>query len=319
MHVLGKVFLGLTIVLAAVDAYLATVLHAHRTHWQRRIESSRQQLEQVQGSLVEARKKALDRTNELNRIQNTWGSFVVRSSDPNVVLPPATHLDVPEGRLINAQSGTLAIRAGAAAGLPEPTADKPVPVVQIFATQADGTSRYLGEFALRDVQADQSAGVLTHQPPLPVEAAALQQLQTEPLRVRPTIPPSWRGSIADFFALHALAEQKLDFQRNQLRIQTEQLDKSEEILAQRLAELNGDANAPEGSSQQVLDGLVVTIRNEEAARNAELQQVDRLRHLYARKVAQLNDLVEQNRDAVSRLPGYQQSQERPEPRTASAR
>jgi hypothetical protein len=33
MNVWGKVFLGLTIVLAATDAYLVTVLHAHRNKW----------------------------------------------------------------------------------------------------------------------------------------------------------------------------------------------------------------------------------------------------------------------------------------------
>jgi hypothetical protein len=196
-------------------------------------------------------------------------------------------------------------------------AEKPQPLVYVFANQADGSSHYVGEFVLRDVQAGQTGMQLTQQPPLPTAIAALQQLQGQNLRVRPAIPPASRSLFDDYFARHAVINQQLDFQRNQLQIQTAQLAKSQAILAQRLAELNGDPQPPEGASEQVVKGLVVTIRDEESARNAELQVLDGLRHDFARKTAQLNSLVQQNQQTVSGLPGYEESQAKPDPRTAA--
>lgn len=310
MNVGGKILLGLTIILAGADAYLVTVLYAHRTKWQQQIEQKRDAVESTEIAARDAEKRVITLKNDLSRITANWGQFRVENS------VGAAHLDV-DGQVLNAQDGSLAFGAGTSVGIPEPAADKAPPVMHIFAETQDGGSQYLGEFALTTVQANQSGGQLTQQPPMPTSIAALQQLQGEKLRIRESIPSSWRGIFDDFFARHALLSQRLDFQQNQLRIQTEQLAKSQEILTQRLAELNGDPQPPEGASDQVVNGLVVTIRGQETARNAEQQDVDRLRHEYARKIDELNRLVGENRQAVSQLPEYQESLAKPEPRTAS--
>ena len=310
MNVGGKFLLGLTIILAGADAYLVTVLYAHRTKWQQQIEQKRDAVESTEIAARDAEKRVITLKNDLSRITANWGQFRVENS------VGAAHLDV-DGQVLNAQDGSLAFGAGTSVGIPEPAADKAPPVMHIFAETQDGGSQYLGEFALTTVQANQSGGQLTQQPPMPTSIAALQQLQGEKLRIRETIPSSWRGIFDDFFARHAMLNQRLDFQQNQLRIQTEQLAKSQAILTQRLAELNGDPQPPEGASDQVVNGLVVTIRGEETARNADQQELDRLRHEYARKIDELNQLVSENRQAVSELPEYQESLAKPEPRTAS--
>ncbi|MBL8851287.1 MAG: hypothetical protein JNG89_16515 [Planctomycetaceae bacterium] len=301
MNVGGKILLGLTIVLAITDAYLVTVLHGHRAKWQKQIEDRQGQLAQVETQLQDVSRKYREGAGELARIQTEWGRY----------------LNVPQGRTLNAEQGTLAIAAGAVAGLPEPVADKPFPIRYVFTNEADGTTRYIGEFNLRDVQADQSGLQLTQQPPTPTGITALQQLQGQTLRVRDSIPAAHRGLFDDYFARHALINQRLTFQANQLAIQSEELAKSEAILAQRMAELNGDQQPPEGASEQVVNGLVVTIRDQESSRNSELQELDRLRHEFARKTAQLEGLVRENQQSVSRLPGYEESLAKPEPRTAS--
>jgi hypothetical protein len=317
MNVWGKVLLGLAIVLAAADAYLVAVLHAHRSKWQRDIEGKRASLAQTETALQEAQARVLDRQNELNRIDATWGRFRDNFENPQQPVFGNAHLDVAQARTLNAQDGTLAFSAGADAGIAAPAADKAPPVVHVFINEADGASRYLGELALTVVEGQQAAARLTQQPPLPNTAAALQQLQNQTLRVRKTIPASWRGLFDDYFARHAVINQRLDFQQNQLRIQNEQLTKSQAILAQRLAELNGDSQAPQGASEQVVEGLVVTIRDEESARNEELDVLDELRHEYARKIENLNTLVRQNQQAVSGLPDYEESLAKPDPRTVS--
>ncbi|MFO1092343.1 MAG: hypothetical protein U0992_03385 [Planctomycetaceae bacterium] len=301
MNVWGKVFLGLTIVLAATDTYLVTVLYRNKSHYLQQIENRRNQLAQAETKFTDLSKRVQDKQNELSRIETAWGQF----------------FNAPQGRTLNAQQGTLAIEAGAQQGLLEPAADKSFPVLHVFANQANGGSKYLGEFALSDLQAAQSGLQLTQQPPLPTSVAALGQLQGESLRVRESMPAAYRGLIDDYFARYSVLAQQLNFQQSQLQNQTEQLAKSQAILAQRLAELNGDPQPPEGASEEVVQGLVVTIRDAETARNGNLQVLDGLRHDYARKIVELNDLVEKNQQAVGELPGYEQSRAKPEPRTAA--
>jgi len=319
MSGLGKVFLGLTIVLAAADAYFVAVLHAHRSKWQQDIEKSRGDLAVAEESVKDLRARVLDKQNQLARIEAVWGRFPdnrQEGQDPEIGL---AHLDVPQGgRVLNAQAGTLAVNAGVQAGITPPTEQAPS-VVYVFADEPDGASQYLGEVALTEVLPDQAAGTLTQQPPLPTAVDALAHLQGQLLRVRETIPSSWRSQFDDYFARHAVINQRLLFQLNQLEIQTKELAKSQAIHDQRLAELNGDPQPPQGASQQVIDGLVLTIRDEETARNGELEQLDTLRHDFARKIELLNDLVRQNQGAVSELPGYEESLAKPEPRTASTK
>lgn len=301
MNIGGKILLGLAIVLALADAYLVTVLHGQRADWQQKIEKGRADLAQVETQLQDVSKRYREKSNELARIETEWGKY---------------H-NVPQGRVLNAEQGTLAIAAGAVAGIQEPAPDKPAPLAYVFTNEPDGSSRYIGEFALRDVQADQSGMQLTQQPPLSTSIAALQQLQAQTLRVRDSIPAASKALFDDYFARHAVIFQRLTFQQNQLAIQTAELAKSEALLAQRMAELNGDDQAPEGASDQVVKGLVVTIRDEETERNSELEVLDQLRHQYSRKTGQLNELIRENQATVSRIPGYQESLEKPDPRTAA--
>jgi hypothetical protein len=295
MNVWGKVFLGLTIVLAAADAYLAALLLGHRAHWQQQIEQAQTDYEQTHQSLLTARDRVQALQLEVNRIQDTWGQYWT----------------VPQGRPLNAQVGSFVIDGGAALGLPQPPASGPAPIVYLFSEEADGTSRFLGGFRLSDVQAEQAAGQIPHQPPMPPEIAGIQQYAGTPIRVREAVPSAWRSALGDFYAQYAVAEQNLSFQANQLQIQTGELAKSQAILDQRLAELNGDPQPPEGASQEVIDGLVLTIRKEETDRNAALQVLDGLRHDYARKTNALNDQVAGNKATVATLPGYEQSLEKP--------
>lgn len=302
MHVLGKVFLGLTIVLAAVDVYLATILLAHQQHWSKQIADAQQQYETTHESLLAARANVRSLELEVNRINDTWGQSWT----------------APQGRAINANAGSFAVGAGTSLGLPQPPASGAAPTLYLFTEEPDGTSKFLGGFRMTDVQADQSGGQIPHQPPMPPEIAGLQQYAGGPIRIRETVPSAWRSAIADFYAQYAVSQQALTFQQNQLAIQNTQLAKSQSILDQRLAELNGDPQPPEGASQDVIDGLVLTIRKAETARNGELQTLDVLRHDYARKTIRLNELVDQNKQLVADLPGFEDSLLKPPSRTSES-
>ena len=295
MHVLGKVFLGLTIVVAAADAYLATLLVAHRNHWQARIETKQADYVKVHADLLAARKAVHARETELARIQNTWGNQWTAAGGVN-----------------NAGNGEMRVAVGAQAGLPSPGAGAP-PLAYFLVDNGDGSSRFLGEFQLVEVQPGQALGRLSR-PPIGNDATTWPA--DAQIRVRETIPSAWRSAFIEFYEQYAVAEQKLDFERNQLQIQATQMADSQLLLDQRLAELNGDPNPPQGASQDVVEGLVLTIRREETERNDALETLDALRHEYKRKVLHLNDVVAANKTTVEALPGYPQSIEKPAPRTA---
>jgi hypothetical protein len=293
MHILGKVFLGLAILFGLIDAVLASMLLANRTHWQKRIEDKKKQYtETVHPQLLAKQQQHLALQQELGRLQTTWGQSW---SAP--------------GQVLNAQNAAIAVGAGTAAGLPDVSVG-PAKNMFLFVEDPQGTSRYVGEFRLLQSQADQSGFALARNYQYPDEGAGWQ-LPAGAWRIRQLVPSSWPQSFTELDTQYSLAMQGLDHQQNLLRIQTEQLAASQAVLDQRLAELNGDPQPPEGASQDVIDGVVLTIRNEETLRNADLQLLDALRHDYKRKVDTLNKLLAANQTAVDQLPGAQAATTRP--------
>lgn len=300
MHVSGKILLGLAIVLALVDTYLATILMGHQRHWQEQIEGKREQVFGVDGvsglkaEVAESRERVIGLRNEVNRIKNTWGDTYLTSGQP-----------------AGAASGGYQVNVGQAQGIAPPPADGPPVHVYPFTLNADGSSVYLGDFTLVDVQRDASSLQMTR-PPLDGEETTWAAGN---VRLRENVPPAWRQQMTKIYEQRTKADQRLDSQQHLARNYELQMEKAQEALDQRLAELNGDPDPPEGASQDVIDGLVLTIRQEETLRDAQNEELNRLRHEFARKLVQLNELLAENKAMVQTLPGYEESLEKPPERT----
>jgi len=300
MHVLGKVFLALTIVFALVDTYLSAVLMAHRTKWHSSIEQKQQQHEDLVDQLNDARDAHRNAEYELNRVTSTWRD----KWDGGI-----------GGRVLSPETGVLGLGVGSDAGIPGPGPNGTKPVVYIFTAPAEGPSRYIGAFELDPPQATQVAGQLWRTP-YDGETDDWNFDQSTAFRVRENIPSSWRSAFADLSGQYTLAAQALDAQTNLLNTLIAQQAASQAVLDQRLAELNGDPEPPMGASQDVLDGLVLTIRNEETDRNAELETIDRLRHELKRNRDILRALIAGNQQKVAELPGAEEASQRPSSSTS---
>ncbi len=296
MHILGKVFLGLTIFLGLINIYLSSVLLKHRTYWEEQVEKRQKVYETAHKTRIDREADLSRVTHELNRLKTTWGDSWTGAGQP-----------------LNLGNATFAAGVGTAQGLPEVVAGAPLKEMYLFVEDEAGKSRYLGAFRLQQSQADQSAYSLSRDFLYPDEGVAWQQVipANAKWRVRESVPSAWRSGFADLDATYSVAMKRLDNQRNFLRIESEQLAASQGILDQRYAELNGDPEPPEGASQDVIDGLVLTLRKEETARNARLQRVDELRHGYKRKIDELNLLLNGNQAAVNNLPGAAEASTRP--------
>ncbi|MBT5017338.1 MAG: hypothetical protein HON04_01185, partial [Planctomicrobium sp.] len=136
-----------------------------------------------------------------------------------------------------------------------------------------------------------SAGQLIRQP-YPGE---VQAWPVGAYHVRDTLPANWLATVADLEGQTTIANSKLGLQQEQERLINSQMTASQELLDQRLAELNGDADAAAGASQQVLDGLVETLRKLENERNLVLDEVHSLRVKLVNDYEDLEGLVAGNR------------------------
>jgi hypothetical protein len=120
-------------------------------------------------------------------------------------------------------------------------------------------------------------------------------------RVRESIPEGWKQIFIDLHTHQTLADQQVVDEQAKLQIQEKHIAESQETLNSRLGELNGNPMAPEKASDDVKNGLVETIRREEAQRNTLLQDVDALRRSISDNYAALVDVLEKNREIVNSM------------------
>ncbi len=277
MNIFGKVFLGLIAILLIPAATVLTTMSLDiRSKWQAEVVKRQEALDTSFQKLSEARVSVNELEGTLQRETNDWGDV----------------WDAPNSEPL--QSGNeIQIGVGESRGLGRNAQDGQTPRVFVFSETADA-SGYLGEFELIEINTDRSAGQLVR-PPYSGEA---QSWPRGTYHVRDTLPPNWLSSIAELESQLIQVGSKLSFQQEEDQIQTKLLASSQSTLDQRLAELNGDADASAGASQQVLDGLVETLRNLENERNSVLDEVHDLRIKLVKDYLDLQDTLTKNREGV---------------------
>jgi len=282
MHVLGKVLLGFAVVLIIVAIFLTTMTLEVRSKWLDQIEKKQDQLAQSEASLREAELKFQALEEELDRMAHLWGdAWTAPRSNPQ-----------PNG------NGVIEIGVGESAGLgaKAKAQGKPLPAIHVFAKGPEG-SQYLGEFNIVDLRADRTAAKLTRDPH-PGEVASWPSGE---YRVWQVIPPGRLTAISDIEGQLFTSKSMRRFQQEELAILQKQIQASQEALDQRLAELNGDAAAPTGASQEVIDGLVQTLRNYEAKRSNLLSEVDQLRRNMDSQYVKLQSVIAANKAKVQEM------------------
>lgn len=284
MHVLSKVLLGVVVVMAIVAVILTSKLRLARGHWLEQVEQREEKLETLQEDLRKKRLLVAAARDEVNRLMVNWGRTW-----------PA------QGQVVNPQTGAIAINVGGNSGLGrrELEGGAQLPSIYAFAVSPQGTDpNYLGEFRLTEVQADRASAQLTR---LPYQGEP-QSWPAGPMRIRESIPSHWRAIFTGLDTRTAEALQDAQDQQARLQMADELIGKSQEQLQRRLAQLEGSPNAIEGSSPEVINGLVASLRSEETDRNTKLGRLDDLRHEYDRKYRRLLQMVDENRELEMELP-----------------
>lgn len=277
MHILGKVLLGIMVTLLVPGAVVLTTMTLDiRSKWQAEVQKRQETLANSEEQLSIARARVNELQGELQEQTFNWGQvWAAPQSQP---LPGGNGMQLGVGR-----STGLGRNA-------QPGKD---PRVYAFAGTGD-QSVYIGELELVQIDADRSAGQLLR-PPYPGE---VQSWPGGMYHVRDTLPSNWLATVADLEAQTTIANSKLGLQKEQEALIISQMAASQELLDQRLAELNGDADAAAGASQQVLDGLVETLRKLENERNQVLDEVHQLRVKLVNDYEALEGLVASNRSVL---------------------
>ncbi|MFG0334021.1 MAG: hypothetical protein ACF8TS_11715 [Maioricimonas sp. JB049] len=287
MHVLGKVCLAFVVIGAIGAILLTSMLLDVRSYWMEQVDTRQEQYVSQKEQLADTRIAVNELEKEINRHMQAWGrSWAAVNSG-----------------VTNAREGEVTLGVGLASGLGAraQAAGRPLESinVQLFAPQPDGSSRYLGDFKLRGLDANQALAQL-NRAPLPGEAEAWP---SGTYRVRELVPPSWRGVLGELQTELVIAAQDLQEEQGRLQLQEEHLASSQKLLEQRMHELEGDPNAPEDAEQSVVDGLVTTLTRLEDERNQALAATNRLRHQLSDMIATLDRRLEENRSQVTQLPG----------------
>jgi len=284
MNTLGKIAMGLLMVCLLFATYLTTGVLKARSTWLKKIGDKTAQIEKAQAEVVSNKRQFEEARNLVHWENDNWGrAWQSPNSGPS-----------PTG------DGSVEFGIGSNAGLGRGQTDPAkLPLVYVFATNANGQSQYLGDFQLTEVRQDNTGAKLTR----PLHADELQSWPTGEYRVREQVPHDSLSSIDSLRTLLILGEQTVAHERSMLKIQTEHTAASQAALDQRLAELNGKPDAIDKAGPDVKDGLVQTLRREETARNELVKSVDELRRDLSDKHLRLTTVLSGNQDNLPKLGG----------------
>lgn len=297
MNTLGKILMGLLLVCLLFATYLTTGALKARSTWLKKIGDKTTQIETAEKDLASNKKLFEDARNLVHWENDTWGrAWQAPNSAPS-----------PTG------DGSFEFGIGSNAGLGQGQTDPAkLPIVYLFATDPAGPPKYIGDFQLTEIRQDSAGAKLTR----PVYADELQGWPSGEYRVREQVPHDYLDTIDSLRTQLILAEQSVAHEQAMLTIQTEHVVASQTALDQRLAELNGKPDAPEKAGLSVKEGLVQTLRREETARNALVQEVDALRRELSDKHLLLTNILTSNQSNVQSV-SSSKTQKTPTQRVAS--
>ena len=285
MNTLGKIAMGLLIVCLLVATFFTVGVLKARSTWLTKIESKLKQIEGTEGAeekLKSAKKQFEEARNLVHWENDNWGRAW---QSPNS--GPAGNDSIELG---------IGTNVGLGAGQQDPAK---LPIVYLFGGNSEGKSVYVGDFQLSEIRQDSALGKLTR----PAYANEVQAWPSGEYRVRQDVPRDFRSSINTLRTLAILAEQNVRQESAMLAIQSEHIIASQAALDERMGELNGKQDAPEKAGPDVKDGLVQTLRRDEADRNELVKTVDALRRELSDKNLLLTTTLADNQANIQKLSG----------------
>jgi hypothetical protein len=281
MHVLGKVLLGFLIVFAIGAIFLTTMALDARTHWQQQVAQARQDYETRAEELRIKKSQHRELQEELDRVRRGWGDL----------------WGAPNSRPISETQ--VSIGAGTQNGLGA-NAQADSPVVHLFnVTGPEQQSEYIGAFRIDSAQPGSTTATLNYEPD--------PNLMIPPgtWRVREEIPFDYATRFIDLRTKQREALARLQRMNYDITRLQDQLAASQNLLQERVNQLQGDPNLQDASPLQQA-GFVQSIRDRTTERDQLLQRLHNLRLERRLKLESLETLFQEN---LARAAQYRQMTE----------
>ena len=296
MHVLGKVLLGFVVVGAIAAVFLTTMTLDVRTYWQEQVAQARTEYEAMEKDLAIQRAQWRDAQDSLDRVKHDWGNVWLAQNS----------------RVMNPATGAVSIGAGTQQGLGATAASKATnPVVHVFNVNGQ-ESEYVGAFKIQSAQPGAADAVLDR-PPFPDE-----NFPSGTWRVRELIPYQYATRFVDVYTKQIEANARLQRMQFDVTRLQDQLTKSQQLLQERVFQLQGDPNLGNPSDLQK-KGFVQSIRDGLTERDALLAELHDLRVERLIKLESLNMLLQENQQRIAAFSQQTQSSGGATPLSAAGR
>jgi len=294
MHLAGKIFAVFTLLLSVGAIILTAQTLDKQNEWNERIEKARQDYATTVEKLPEAKEKALELRDELTRVRLNWG----RHWDGVQVVPR------------NLQAGQITIGIGRNNRLARPSENgEQLPVLYAFQPGDDGEMKYVGAFRTTQIDATQAALQLER---TPREGETAEWNVNRPWRFRDALPSGKRAQIGELLLELTLIEQRLKDRELNLQIQQKSVQSAQNMLDQRLAELQGNDALPEAAGDAYRLGLVEALRQAESKRDVALGEVQKLRNELHQLYGRFETLLAENKELEAELTSQADVSEEPE-------
>lgn len=294
MHILGKVLMWMT-VLAAMVAFAMTV----------------KAMNVRKGYMIEAEKykeQNVNQADELKKVQRQVTELEAELARETLGMddywPKADRSEQsPLVGQVDPRTGGVVLNVGANDGVRPPAGGGSL--YYIFQPVPGGGVKYAGAFSLveQGLRDDQSGYRPTWRV-RPSEKDLWSQASGQPgWHIRSSLPPYAVTRFSDLYKNLTLADEQLAEKQNNLTIQQELFTKADAQLQDRMGELLGGINPPEGAELplEFSKGLVTALETEEEKRNLAVGELDRLRHELREKRLERDRLIEQSKGLEQNL------------------
>ena len=288
MHVLGKIFTWMIVVLALVAMVLTAKMHGVRNSYHEQVEKLKEQNEKNVIDLVQRRRELQDLQGELHRTLLGWDRYWNK---------------VEAGKL-RPMEGTISTEnLGTSQGLgfpPRPNPQDPEPpVVHAFRPIANGSYVYVGPFQTTNTLRENRAVLKSAWGVRSQEADRWDKDGN--WRFWALIPSPYTIQFSDLQKRLTVADESLFSAKNNLDIQNKLFAAAQQDLDFRLGQLLRTSNVQPGGNNSKL-GLIKSLESEVEERDERLMDVDQLRRELKNAIEARDELNQENNRLADSLP-----------------
>jgi len=284
MHILGKILLGLTLILAGVAIWSTSRTLQVRNEWMKSIEGKRDAYEKSIPDVGKTERELFATRSQFDLLMQMWAPMI----GPNVAIVPNGN----DGIVLNGIGPATGIRANQ--------------IIHVFGAAQDGGTNYVGPFKVTVVDPGRSAAVAAW-PLRASETANWNQtfIFGDKCRVYGSVPTNAPETLLRYSQVLLAKDELLAAKRDLRDTRAREVDIANEHLNYRDIELHGDATL-EGDRgvlpDHMIDGQVKAIEILDEKRNVTVLEVDEIRHNLKLMYDEVQSLRDRNRQLVASLP-----------------